>query len=190
MHFESLNEWFPYAESVVAAVVTILLAVLLYAFLGRLLRRAVTKGALAAPVVSIFRIVIRLVLATLVALLVLQEFGVLQNVWAAIMAVLAMIAIGFVALWSIMSNILCTILIIIYRMYLVGDKVIIPSDDLAGTVVDLNLIYTTLRDEDGLFIQVPNSIFFQKPIKRQPGAHSRDLWDQLISSEPWERSKD
>ena len=185
MSFEHLSEWFPYAENVIASAVTVFLALLLYVFLIRVLSAAVKKGALTAPVVGIFRVVIRLVLTGLVVLLVLQEFGVLQNVWTAIVAVLAMIAIGFVAVWSVMCNILCTLLIIIYRMFLVGDKVTIPSDNLVGTVIDLNLIYTTLREEDGQLIQVPNSTFFQKPIKRQPGTGLVDLWDQLMSKVPW-----
>ena len=189
MRFEHLPEWLPYAESVVASVVTVLLALVVYIFLNRVLKSAVAKGALTAPVVGIFRLVIRLVLTGLVVLLVLQEFGVLQNVWAAIVAVLAMIAIGFVAVWSIMSNILCTLLIIIYRMFLVGDRVTIPADDLAGTVIDINLMYTSLRGKDGQLIQVPNSLFFQKPIERRPGSESVDLWDQLMSNEPCERSK-
>lgn len=186
MPFEIPHSWHPYAKSIGASLIIVVVSLFVYVFLVRLLKAGVAKGALTAPVVGIFRVVIRLIIVSFAILFVLQEFGVLQNVWAAIVAVLAMVAIGFVAVWSVMCNITCTLLIIIYRMFLVGDKIEIPADSLSGNVVDLNLIYTTLRADDGMLIQVPNSTFFQKPIKRKPGIEPIDLWDQLLSKEPAE----
>ena len=91
----------------------------------------------------------------------------LQGLWSTLVPVLSLVAIGFVAMWSILSHMLASVLIVIFRPFGVGDRVEIIGDDLVlGEVTDLNPIYTTLRAEDGGTIQVPNNLFFQKALKR------------------------
>lgn len=101
-------------------------------------------------------------LATLVAV------GIdLQGLWSTIMAALSLIAIGFVAMWSILSHMLASVLIVIFRPFEVGDRVeILGDDEIIGEVTDLNPVYTTLRAADGGTLQVPNNVFFQKALKR------------------------
>jgi small-conductance mechanosensitive channel len=105
----------------------------------------------------------------LVALLVL---GIdLQGLWSTMMAALSLIAIGFVAMWSILSHMLASVLIVIFRPFEVGDRVeILGEDDIIGEVTDLNPVYTTLRATDGGILQVPNNVFFQKALKRHAPA--------------------
>ncbi len=95
-------------------------------------------------------------------------FGIdLQGLWSTIMAALSLIAIGFVAMWSILSHMLASILIVIFRPFEVGDRVeIIGDDSVIGEVTDLNPVYTTLRAADGGTFQIPNNVFFQKVLKR------------------------
>jgi small-conductance mechanosensitive channel len=70
-------------------------------------------------------------------------------------------------MWSILSHMLASILIVIFRPFEVGDSVEIVGDDpVRGEVMDLNPVYTTLRAEDGGTLQVPNNLFFQKALKR------------------------
>lgn len=91
----------------------------------------------------------------------------LQGLWSAAVAALSLVAIGFVAMWSILSHMLASILIVVFRPFEVGDRVEIVSDDpVLGEVMDLNPVYTTLRTEDGATLQVPNNLFFQKAVKR------------------------
>jgi len=91
----------------------------------------------------------------------------LQGLWSTIMAALSLIAIGFVAMWSILSHMLASVLIVIFRPFEVGDRVeILGDDDIIGEVTDLNPVYTTLRAADGGTLQVPNNVFFQKALKR------------------------
>ncbi len=95
----------------------------------------------------------------------------LQGLWSTIMAALSLIAIGFVAMWSILSHMLASVLIVIFRPFEVGDRVEILGDDLViGEVTDLNPVYTTLRAADGGTLQVPNNVFFQKALKRHAPA--------------------
>ena len=93
----------------------------------------------------------------------------LQGLWSTVVAALSLVAIGFVAMWSILSHMLASILIVIFRPFEVGDRVEIVGDDpVLGEVTDLNPVYTTLRAEDGGTLQVPNNLFFQKALKRHP----------------------
>ncbi len=107
--------------------------------------------------------------ATVAALLAL---GIdLQGLWSTLVAALSLVAIGFVAMWSILSHMLASILIVVFRPFEVGDHIEIVGDDrVVGDVVDLNPVYTTLHTEDGGTLQVPNNLFFQKAVKRQPPA--------------------
>lgn len=92
----------------------------------------------------------------------------------------ALIATGFVALWSTLSNILCTILILVTRPFRVGDEVSFPPDTLEGQVIDLSFFFTTLKAKDGRFINVPNTTFFQRiVVRRETSVVARDLGEQL-----------
>lgn len=92
----------------------------------------------------------------------------LQGLWSTMVGALSLIAIGFVAMWSILSHMLASILIVIFRPFEEGDRVELVGDDpVVGEVTDLNPVYTTLRTDDGGMLQVPNNLFFQKAVKRQ-----------------------
>jgi small-conductance mechanosensitive channel len=137
------------------------------------------KRGVETAVIGIFRLFLRWIFVLLVLLLVLQQLGILQDVWAALVAVMAMVAIGFFAVWSILSNSLSTLLILIYKPFRIGDAIDIPADGLGGVVVDLNLMFTTLRDDEGRMIQIPNNQFFQKVFRRKPGSGGTELIEQL-----------
>lgn len=101
----------------------------------------------------------------------------LQGLWSTVMAAFSLIAIGFVAMWSILSHMLASVLIVIFRPFEVGDRVeILGDDEVIGEVTDLNPVYTTLRATDGGTLQVPNNVFFQKTLKRHtPSAPALEL---------------
>ncbi len=106
---------------------------------------------------------------TVVALLIL---GIdLHGLWSTLVGALSLIAIGFVAMWSILSHMLASVLIVVFRPFEVGDRVeIIGDDPVIGEVTDLNPVYTTLRCADGGILQVPNNLFFQRALKRHAPA--------------------
>ncbi|MBL9037117.1 MAG: mechanosensitive ion channel, partial [Archangium sp.] len=92
-------------------------------------------------------------------------------------------AIGFVALWSTLSNILCTVLILMTRPFRIGDELTFPPDDIEGRVVDLSFFFTTLRTNDGRFINVPNTMFFQRILVRRESSVAVELGEQLARKE-------
>lgn len=111
-------------------------------------------------------------------IMVLERFGVSAAVlWTAFSGFVAVAAVAFFAIWSVLSNLLCAVLILTVGPFRIGDLVeLIESADkpvVKGRVVDINLLYTTLEEvvEEGTgpVVQVPNSLFFQKVVRRWRG---------------------
>jgi small-conductance mechanosensitive channel len=124
-----------------------------------------------------------LALAAFVAILGVLGLNV-GGMWAVLSTVLAMIAIGFVALWSVLSNILCTVIIMIVRPFAIGDEIEFAGEPVKGRVVDLNFIFTTLDAGDGTVMQVPNSMFFQKALRRRHAGAAVSAADHLRGKQP------
>ncbi len=171
--------WWPMAKQILSPVAVISICGIIYALARRGLSAMQTRRALAPPVVTLLKILLRWTFMLLVIFFLLSAFGILENVWAAFLAIIAMVAVGFVAVWSVLSNVFCTLLLLIYKPFQIGDHIVIPADSLEGEVTDLNLMYTTLAGEDGVIIQIPNNQFFQKAIRRIPGEKIKDLYEQL-----------
>ena len=168
-------------KTAVSVATIIISGLIVYSLLKRGLKVLAERGALAVPLVRLFRLFLRWTVVCVVVLLVLQDLGVMHNVWTALLTVMAMIAVGFIAVWSILSNILSTLLILVYRPFRIGDSIKIPSDSLEGKVVDLNLMFTTLESGENELIQIPNNQFFQKAITRiRTEQKDVSLYDQLI----------
>ncbi|MNP36544.1 Mechanosensitive ion channel [compost metagenome] len=112
-------------------------------------------------------------------LMVLERLGVSATVlWSAITGFAAVAAVAFFAIWSVLSNLFCALLIFTVGPFRLGDLVeVIESADKPGAkgrVVAINLLYTTLEETaengaSGALLQVPNSLFFQKAIRRWRG---------------------
>ncbi len=108
-----------------------------------------------------------------------------DSIFTFVTTLLAMVAIGFVAVWSILSNFLVTMVLLVWKPFNVGEEVEILPEAISGQVVDINFMYTTLRSEDGKMTAVPNSMFVQKLIRRTPlrRGPKRTLAEQLESEE-------
>jgi len=107
----------------------------------------------------------------------LDQFGI--DLGKYVLSVLGLVAIGFVAVWSVLSNVSCTFILILLKPFQVGDTLEFPGESINGIVVDVNLVFTTLRDAEGAEYRIPNNMFFQKVIKLLPGGGSISLGDQL-----------
>jgi small-conductance mechanosensitive channel len=78
----------------------------------------------------------------------------------------------------VLSNLFCALLILTTRPFRLGDYVeLLESGDkpgLKGKVIDINLVYTTLRELESersqAVLQVPNNLFFQRTVRRWRGA--------------------
>ena len=117
-------------------------------------------------------------------IMVLERFGVSATVlWTAFSGFVAVAAIAFFAIWSVLSNLLCAVLIMTVGPFRLGDLVeLVESFEkpiVKGRVMDINLLYTTLQevseDGPGATVQVPNSLFFQKVVRRWRGAEIQSI---------------
>jgi small-conductance mechanosensitive channel len=129
-----------------------------------------------APVRLMFRYSI-LALATM---FVLSLWGFeIGTILALMGSVLGLVAIGFVAVWSVLSNFLCTFVLVMFKPFSVGDELELPPDNVKGRVTDLSLIFTTLEVSPGESVMIPNNTFFQRVFRRRRGAHTTGLGEHL-----------
>ena len=181
-----------FAAVLVNIILIILAAGIVLALVRRGFREMERREMLAGPLLQAGQTILRWTVWIVLAMLILQQIGVnIGNVWTMISAIVAMIAIGFVAVWSVLSNLLCTVMLIIFRPFRIGDEIeVIDPAMTAGTsgrVRNINLIFTTLTDttadaESPVIIQVPNNLLFQKIIRRKGGDRTFSLDRQLFES--------
>lgn len=109
---------------------------------------------------------------------VLERLGVSATVlWTALSGFVAVAAIAFFAMWSVLSNLLCAVLIFTVGPFRIGDVVelveTLDKPGVKGRVTAINLLFTTLvelPEAGGALVQVPNSQFFQKSVRRWRGS--------------------
>ena len=158
--------------------------VLFFGLKGRILalaRRAKLPRLALTPV----GLILRYALLIVALLLVLGRWGFqIDTLIAVLGTVLGLVAIGFVATWSVLSNFLCTFVLIVFKPFSVGDEIELPASNVKGQVVDLSLIFTTLKVGRGETVMIPNNIFFQSIFKRRVGTVTLDLDYQLRQDQP------
>lgn len=172
---------------------SILLNILLFVVIGfalhkfaqSLIDRLYDKELLPESLLIPIKGILKWLLLVFIFLLILQQIGIpISRVVAALASVLVLIAIGFIAFWSILTNILSSFLLVIFAPFRVGDTVEIREPDkekgTIGKVTDLNIFYTTLVDtrESELGktrIRIPNSLFFQRIIICHEGDNTQSL---------------
>lgn len=184
----SLPVWMQEWLGVIVPLGEVALIVLVAWVLQRVARRAAERlwaryDAPSELVIGSRRVVAFLISAAAL-LLVLQRLGVSGTVlWTAFTGFATVAAVAFFAAWSVLSNIFCTMLILATRPFRLHDHVEILENGekpgLGGRVTDINLVYTTLQEVDGAgdprgsVLRVPNSLFFQRSVRRWRSADDR-----------------
>ncbi|HEY4301941.1 MAG TPA: mechanosensitive ion channel domain-containing protein [Candidatus Didemnitutus sp.] len=129
------------------------------------------------------RLIFRYAILAGAALLILSRWGFQINGLLAVLGTIGgLVAIGFVAMWSVLSNFLCTIVLVISKPFSVGDEIELPTMNVRGTVTDMTMIFTTLETASDEFVMVPNNTFFQCVFKRRRGHTVTDLESHLDGS--------
>jgi small-conductance mechanosensitive channel len=182
--FEDVSHWIRDWTHLLAPASRVLLIVAIAWLLRKLVRALIdhlgARSILPAELVSGLRRAASFVITTAALLLILEQLGVSATVlWTGLTGFVAVAAIAFFAAWSVLSNIFCTFLIIAWRPFRVNDHIELLENGekpgLRGQVLDVNLIYTTLREVTpegmkGTLLQIPNSLFFQRAVRRWTGA--------------------
>jgi small-conductance mechanosensitive channel len=172
-------EWLEIIVPLTQVVLILLGAWLLYRVMRRLIRRVAGRYALPSNVDKIARRVAGLLIFGGAVLWSLERFGASGTMlWAAFTGFATVGAVAFFAAWSVLSNIFCALLIFTTRMFWPGDTVEVLENGekpgFKGRVLDINLIFTTLEESsgahEGATLKVPNSMFFQRAVRRWQGS--------------------
>lgn len=151
---------------------------LLQRFVGRFLTRLGERYPLPPELLMPLRGGLRWLIMGSAFVFVLGRLGVSATVlWTALSGFVAVAAVAFFAMWSVLSNLLCAILIYTIGPFRIGDVVelvdTLDKPGVRGRVTAINLIFTTLielPEAGGAMVQVPNSQFFQKSVRRWRGS--------------------
>jgi small-conductance mechanosensitive channel len=172
-------------------ILTLAVGLLCFQVGRRGLERLFASGLVNQAFFLIAKNILRWLLIIVVAVAILQQLGVkVSNIVTALLTVAGMIAIGFIAVWSVLSNILCAMMLIIFRNFDMGDEIEIiepvGGPGLRGRVVGFNLMFTILAEsgegvDAAMRTQVPNNIFFQKTLRRRPGRITEGLGQYLLA---------
>jgi len=185
--FQTLHERLPdwaadWLDTLVPVAEVILIGVaawLVMRLARQLMKRVTSTYGLPVNVASLFLRIAGVLVYGGALLWILERLGVSGAVlWTAFTGFATVGAVAFFAAWSVLSNLFCALLIYITRAFRVGDVVELlePGEKpvIKGRVVDINLVYTTLLEsgnrEDGTSLQLPNSLFFQRALRRWHGA--------------------
>lgn len=154
----------------------LLVVYLVRAGLAVLLRRAIKAERLAPHAVQVILRAATLIGYGLLAFLAAQISGLkLHGLWTLIGGAMAVMGIGLVAGWSIFSNTTASFLLMFWQPCQMGDRIDFLDGEsrLTGVVVEVNLFFTEIREEDGAIVAIPNNKFFQNPVRRYARTASR-----------------
>ena len=121
------------------------------------------KKGLSQSHLHLLKLLIKWSIIVILIVVVASIFGVgISNLWATFAGLIATVIIGFFAMWSILSNVMATIIILIARPFSIGDGLTILPEKISGEAVDINLLYSKLKTDEGDIITVPNITFLTK----------------------------
>jgi small-conductance mechanosensitive channel len=162
--FDQANISVPLLLATVALIISALIAILaLNRLLRGWLRRVEARVNLSSETVLTLTRVVSAGLWLVTAMLVLNLWGIsVSGLWTLLASAIAVVGVGFLAVWTMVSNVTASFFISLWRPFRLGQTVEILPENLKGRVIDRNLMFTVLRDEDGNLLQVPNNLFFQK----------------------------
>jgi small-conductance mechanosensitive channel len=127
----------------------------------------------------------RLLIGTLwivVAMLVLEIWGIsVGGLWTLLVSAATIVGVGFLATWTMVSNITASFFIALWRPFHLGDDIEIVPENLRGRVIDINLMFVVVRENGGAVIQIPNNLFFQKMF-RVIGNNNKTLFEEYESN--------
>jgi small-conductance mechanosensitive channel len=122
------------------------------------------------------------VMWVIVAMLLLEMWGIsVGGLWTLLVSATTVIGVGFLATWTMVSNITASFFIAIWRPFRLGDTIEVLPENLKGRVIDSNLMFVVVRESGGSVIQIPNNLFFQRMFK-VTGERNRYLFEEFEPS--------
>ncbi len=184
--------------------VTILLAVVIITSWRRALKRMRKRNWIPPTVSLVAGSLVNWAVIVVAAMMILESFGLpIKSVWTGMLSVMVMVAIAFFASWSVLSNILSSLLLLTFSRLRVGDTVELrdtkrDEHGVSGRVVDINAFFVTLQevqdpanpDNRPAQIQIPNHLFFFRVMRRWPGYATQPLINAYHKQDKTDSSTD
>lgn len=84
-----------------------------------------------------------------------------------ISSILAVLGVGFVAQWSILSNLTASVILFFSHPLRLGDRIrVLDKDfDWTGEIEDISAFYLFMKTDDGRRITIPTNLVIQKGIE-------------------------
>ncbi|MEA2782865.1 MAG: hypothetical protein QOK29_4409 [Rhodospirillaceae bacterium] len=168
---DRLAAWMRYygipVDAALGTIVILAIATLSNIALNRALRRILLelqpRFHLPPDVVLFFTRTLSYILWVGTGLLILNVWGVsVAGLWTFLVSTATVIGVGFLAVWTMVSNMTASLFITIWHPFRLGETVEILPENLKGRVIDRNLMFTIMQEREGATLQVPNNLFFQK----------------------------
>ncbi|MFC2168663.1 mechanosensitive ion channel family protein [Acidobacteriota bacterium] len=151
-------------DVVVILIVSILVAKILSLYIRRFLKKKLSRDHLQLIIKLVSFIVYAIALVWIFSVLGLKLSGILFG------GAMAGIILGF-ASQSIVGNFIAGIFLIIEKPFKIGDQVNI--DNINGFVEDIQIIATTIRTYEGLYVRIPNQTVFTTKMTNYVGNIAR-----------------
>ncbi|MEE3155249.1 MAG: mechanosensitive ion channel domain-containing protein, partial [Pseudomonadota bacterium] len=146
---------------IAGAFAVLVIGLLLAGIISRWVDRAMTRSSRFEPTVANFlSSLVKYALWALVLVTVLGQFGVQTTSILAALGGMAL-AVGL-ALQGTLSNVASGVMILVQKPFKVGEA--INAGSVTGTVQQIGLFTTELKQFDGLFVMVPNSELWTQAI--------------------------
>ncbi len=139
--------------SLLMAIVTLLVGIWLIKFFVRFLHKRFTHGKLDISIAEFLTSVARVILYILLFLSVASTLGIQTTSFVTMLGA-AGLAIGL-ALQGSLSNFAGGLLILFFKPFRVGHY-ISTNNNVAGTVLKIDILYTTLKSGNGTTVYAPN----------------------------------
>ena len=177
MHLpEWMQDWLEILIPGVQIFLIIFVAWLINWLIKRIILRAGKAYDLPHELLMPLRGVFRWIIIAAAILAILERLGMSATVlWTAFTSFATVGAVAFFAAWSVLSNLFCALLIVTVSPFRLGDYIEVldtaEKPGAKGRVIDINMLYTTLQESEteGTRIQIPNTLVFQRVLKRWSG---------------------
>jgi len=152
-----------FLQVVLPALIAIVIGIVAERILASLVSRFGKKRDIDPSHTHLIMFIVRWLIIIVIVIVVAGILGIgVQSIWISLAAFIAMMAVGFFAAWSILSNLLAFLIIMVVRPFRIGDKVAVMPENIAGEITDINLLYHRLKTEEDDEILVPNVTYITK----------------------------
>lgn len=171
-----------------AQFITILITIALGALAVYLVRRTIRSQFLNSRLPPRFLPLIesslRWLVVTVTLIVLMRMMGVTAStVIASISAFSLVAAVAFFAYWSVLSNGFCSLLLLLFQPFRVGDRIEVREHAnnivAIGIVKGINLLYISLShtDSEGIetLFRIPANLLFQRTIRVWQGDNTKSL---------------